>query len=73
MLIAVLIASLVVAVFILPVFTAVFMKITKGVRDSDEDKPDGPIMGPYRTILAWSIDHRYSSAFSGVMIRPRLV
>lgn len=67
-LIAVLIASLVVAVFILPVFTAVFMKITKGVRDSDEDKPDGPIMGPYRTILAWSIDHRYSSAFSGVMI-----
>jgi len=67
-LIAVLVASLVVAVFILPVFTAVFMKVSKGVRGPDHVAADGPIMGPYRRILAWSIDHRYVSAFAGLAV-----
>ncbi len=65
-LIAVLVASLGVAVFILPVFTAVFMKVAPGkVRSGEAPAEDGPIMAPYRRVLAWSIDHRYVSALAG--------
>jgi len=68
-LIAVLVASLVVAVFILPVFTAVFMKVTRGARERAEREPVvGPVMRRYRSLLEWSIDHRYRSAALGVAV-----
>ncbi len=66
-LIAVLVASLVVAVFILPVFTAVFMKVTRGARERAEHEVEaGWIMRNYRVLLEWSIDHRYKAATIGV-------
>ena len=54
----VLICSLAVAIFILPVLTSLVMRRAKHVRKPTER---GGLMGTYRTVLGWSIDHRYVS------------
>ncbi len=64
--IIVLIASLVVAVGILPVATARFMPKSVA-RNADKPKPHGAAMRLYRRLLGWSIKHRYVSAFAGLV------
>jgi multidrug efflux pump len=69
-LIIVLVASLVVAVFMLPVLTSKLLKAagTSKPADTDEDYEEGelnPVMATYRSLLIWSIDHRYISAMLG--------
>jgi len=79
-LITVLLASLMVAVCILPVATSRLMKVKRGDDAPPEAAPPGaldgpgsaeaklfqhPIMQRYKRLLQWSIDHRYRSAFAG--------
>ncbi len=65
--IIVLLASLVVAVGILPVATARFMPKNVGRKAETEAKSYGPSMRMYRGILGWSIKHRYISAVAGLV------
>lgn len=61
--IIVLVASLVVAVCILPVFTAKLMKVSrKEVTLAGEKRADGWVLRAYRGMLGLSIRHRYISA-----------
>ncbi len=64
--IIVLIASLIVAVGILPVATAKFMPKSIGTK-AQENAGYGPAMEVYRRVLAFSIRHRYLSAVVGVL------
>ncbi|MFW6050142.1 MAG: efflux RND transporter permease subunit [Myxococcota bacterium] len=61
--IIVLICSLVVAIGVLPVLTSMAMKAPKRAR---EQVVDGRVMRSYRSVLEWSIRHRYLSAGMGV-------
>ena len=67
-LIIVLTASLLVALFILPVLTAKLMRTPKVtvVHSSDGVRSVGKWLSAYRSVLEWSIDHRYRSAFMGL-------
>lgn len=60
--VAVLVASLVVALGILPVLTSTLMKVGP---PRDTKAPPKKIMTTYTNVLAWSIDHRYVSAAIG--------
>ncbi len=66
-LIIVLVSSLLVALFILPVLTAKLMRTSKVilVKSSDGVRSVGKWLTIYRSTLEWSIDHRYLSAFMG--------
>ncbi|MGB1698828.1 MAG: efflux RND transporter permease subunit, partial [Nannocystaceae bacterium] len=65
----VLIASLVVAVGLLPVVTAKFMRITEEkVQTAASREEDNPIMRLYVRLLNTSIRHRYVSAFIGLVV-----
>ncbi|MFW6031292.1 MAG: efflux RND transporter permease subunit, partial [Myxococcota bacterium] len=61
--IIVLICSLVVAVAGLPVLTSIAMKAPKKAR---EVAADNAVMRRYRSVLEWSIRHRYISGFLGL-------
>ncbi len=62
----VLIASLVVAVMMLPVFTARWMRPSKKAREIDASGENlGVVMRAYRNVLAWSIRRRYISLALG--------
>ncbi len=64
----VLIASLVVAVMMLPVFTARWMRPSKKARAVDASGESlGRVMRAYRGVLAWSIRRRYVSLAIGVV------
>ncbi|MCR9165035.1 MAG: efflux RND transporter permease subunit [Nannocystaceae bacterium] len=65
--IIVLLASLVVAIGILPVATARFMPKSVGRNTDAGEKTYGAAMRMYRRLLGWSIKHRYISAFAGVI------
>ncbi len=67
--IIVLVSSLVVAVAILPVFTAAFLKgASVGTRPEGEDEYAGSrVMQLYRKVLEQSIEHRYLSLAAGVV------
>lgn len=63
----VLIASLVVAVMMLPVFTARWMRPSKKTREVDASGEGlGVVMRAYRNVLAWSIRRRYVSLAIGI-------
>lgn len=63
----VLIASLVVAVMMLPVFTARWMRPSKKTREVDASGETlGFVMRAYRNVLAWSIRRRYVSFAIGI-------
>lgn len=63
----VLIASLVVAVMMLPVFTARWMRPSKKTREVDaRGEGLGFVMRAYRNVLAWSIRRRYVSFAIGI-------
>lgn len=63
----VLIASLVVAVLMLPVFTARWMRPSKKKREVDASGENlGRVMRAYRAVLAWSIRRRYVSLAIGL-------
>ncbi|MGK0347813.1 MAG: multidrug efflux pump [Myxococcota bacterium] len=66
--IIVLLCSLFVSVFFLPMFSAVFMKRSgKAIVDeSDDDAEVGRIMGAYRGLLRFTVSHRYLAA--GAMV-----
>ena len=67
-LIIVLFSSLMVAVVILPVLTAKYLR-PKGNRKVFEDSGErvlGPWLTRYKAVLEWSIDHRYRSALIGL-------
>ncbi len=63
--IIILLCSLVVALGILPVFTALFLRPRKRVGREQEDRELSAWMGRYKQVLEWSIHHRYSSAAGG--------
>ena len=69
--IIVLTASLFVALVIVPVATATLMKAPKTARTEGELPPENELMGKvlraYRSILGWSIDHRYISLAGGFL------
>ena len=66
--IIVLIASLVIAVGILPVATAQFMPKSFAKKAKPEKKAEyGAAMGLYRRLLAFAIRHRYIAAFAGAL------
>jgi multidrug efflux pump subunit AcrB len=63
----VLVASLVVAVMMLPVFTARWMRPSKKTREVDASGESlGIVMRAYRNVLAWSIRRRYVSFAIGI-------
>ena len=63
----VLIASLIVAVAVLPVATSRLMKVKVRPRTEEVAGPSyGPVMRGYRVMLQWSIRHRYIAAFVGI-------
>ncbi len=65
----VLLASLVVAVGLLPVVTAKFMKISKAkIEAVDSRETESPVMRLYVRLLNTSINHRYVSAFLGLVV-----
>jgi multidrug efflux pump len=66
-LIIVLFASLLVAVVILPVLTAKFLRPKKGAKPVSKQgvRKLGPWLSRYKALLEWSIDHRYRSAAAG--------
>jgi multidrug efflux pump subunit AcrB len=59
----VLLCSLAVAIFVLPVVTSTFMKIKK---TGTAVEAPGPVMRAYKAVLEWSIAHRYLSMSFGV-------
>ncbi len=65
----VLLASLVVAVGLLPVVTAKFMKISKEKIEAVESREtESPVLRLYVRLLNTSINHRYVSAFLGLVV-----
>jgi multidrug efflux pump subunit AcrB len=66
-LIIVLFSSLMVAVVILPVLTAKFLrpKAQRKVFEASGERILGPWLTRYKAVLEWSIDHRYRSAGGG--------
>lgn len=66
-LIIVLFASLFVAVIILPVLTAKFLRPKSGgpTFSAQGERVLGPSLTRYKALLEWSIDHRYRSAATG--------
>lgn len=70
----VLICSLVIAVFVLPVFTAIFLgegTVKKKVNTEEtvyaKDRELNAPMRAYRAVLEWSINHRYAALFLGFL------
>jgi multidrug efflux pump len=62
--IIVLLCSLAVAVCVLPALTSLAMKPPTRARDQAVDHP---VIRAYRSVLDWSIRHRYVSALAGVL------
>ncbi|MGH1346720.1 MAG: efflux RND transporter permease subunit [Nannocystales bacterium] len=65
--IIVLLASLLVAVGILPAATARLMPKSMAKRSDHKQTAYGPSMRLYRRALGWAIRHRYIAAFAGVL------
>ena len=63
----VLIASLVVAIALLPVATSRWMKLGKKRSTDKQGRPTSPVMRAYRRVLQLSIRYRYLSAAVGVI------
>jgi multidrug efflux pump subunit AcrB len=63
-----LICSLVVALGVLPVFTALFLKPPADGAERREDREPSVWMMRYKKVLQWSIRHRYRSAAAGFLL-----